>query len=104
VSAIKRSAWMLKVAVPAVAVWRLQVTSIRHSKAPTSERPRFRPAQRDAVSADVDPLAVSAARQTSCRVVPRDTLTPAHADAEAPDRPPLIHSPETLNERQSRMA
>jgi hypothetical protein len=56
---------MLKVAVPAVAgLARFQVTSVRHSEgAHEGERPRFRPAQRDAVSADVDALAVSAARQ-----------------------------------------
>jgi len=56
---------MLEVAVPAVAgLARFQVTSVRDSEsADEGERPRFRPAQRDALSADVDALAVSAARQ-----------------------------------------
>jgi hypothetical protein len=56
---------MLEVAVPAIAgLARFQVTSIRDSeRADEGERPRFRPAQRDAMSADVDALAVGAARQ-----------------------------------------
>jgi hypothetical protein len=55
---------MLEVAVPTVAGMAFQVASVRNSEgAHEGERPHFRPAQRDAASADVDPLAVSATRQ-----------------------------------------